>query len=418
MILQPSNHPTARAQPLNRFALVNGRIVLPNEIVAGKAVIIENDKILGVTDAGELASDVDCIDVGGRFITPGLIDIHSHGALGHTFNEPTAQAFTTITNENARRGVTSMLATLATAPIPDLVRCFEFCRAWMKKETCDVSKNIASLKGTQILGMYLESPYIDPAQKGALDPQNIRMPNDGTADVLLEHHAVIKIFMLAPELDGAIQLTHKLANLGIIVAAGHSSAKDEQVLAAMRAGLSHVTHIWSAMSMVVREGPWRKPGLLETALTHDGLTVEMIADNKHLPQTLMKLAYKCIGAERLCAISDATSGAGLPEGARFKMGGLEYDVQDGVGMMLDRSSFAGSSTLVNEMIPILMNVADIPLAQAIRMLTLTPARVIGVNNRKGSIEAGKDADIAIFNDDFTCWRTMIGGEWMYSKDEE
>ncbi len=113
-------------------------------------------------------------------------------------------------------------------------------------------------------------------------------------------------------------------------------------------------------------------------------------------------------------ISDATSGAGLPEGARFKMGGMEYDVHDGVGMMLDRSSFAGSSTLVNEMIPILINVVGVPLVQAIKMLTLTPARVLGLDHRKGSIEPGKDADIAIFNDDWTAWRTMIGGEWIYS----
>lgn len=386
-----------------RIALVNGRIVLPNEIIAGKAVMIDSGKILGVDAIGALGADIERIDVGERLITPGLIDIHIHGAVGHTFNEPTTEAFRAITQENARRGVTSMLATLATAPIPDLVQCFEFCRTWMR------GKNA----GTQILGTYLESPYINIAQKGALDPQNVRLPNDGSVDELLEQRDVMKIFMLAPELPGAIELTTKLANLGIIVSAGHTSAKDEQVLAAMQAGLSHVTHIWSAMSMVVREGPWRKPGVLETALTYDGLTVEMISDNKHLPRTLMKLAYKCIGADRLCAISDATSGAGLPEGARFKMGGMNYEVHDGVGMMYDRSAFAGSSTLANEMIPILTNVADIPLVQAIRMLTLTPARVIHMEHCKGSIEAGKDADIAIFNDDFTAWKTMIGGEWSH-----
>jgi N-acetylglucosamine-6-phosphate deacetylase len=384
----------------NRIALINGRIVLPNEIVTGKAVLIANGKIIGVDDIGTLGADIERIDVGGRLITPGLIDIHTHGAVGHTFNEPTSEAFGAITQENARRGVTSMLATLATAPIPDLVQCFEFCRTWMRGENT----------GTQILGTYLESPYINIAQKGALDPENIRQPRDGSVDVLLEQRDVMKIFMLAPEIPGAIDLTDKLTNLGIIVSAGHTSAKDEQMLAAMRAGLSHVTHIWSAMSMVVREGPWRKPGVLETALTYDGLTVEMISDNKHLPRTLMKLAYKCIGADRLCAISDATSGAGLPEGAQFKMGGMEYEVHDGVGMMFDRSAFAGSSTLANEMIPILTNVADIPLAQAIKMLTLTPARVVHVDDRKGSIEPGKDADIAIFNDDFSTWKTIIGGE--------
>ena len=388
--------------PGKPMALVNGRVVLPDMVTQDKAVVIEGGKIAGIADEGALGSKVEKIDVGGRIVMPGLIDIHTHGAVGHTFNEPTADAFDAITRENARRGVTALLATLATAPIPDLARCFDFCRAWMKE----------SHAGTQILGAHLESPYINPAQKGALDPANIRLPNDGSVDAILEFRDVLKIFVLAPELPGAHDLVAKLARAGIIPAAGHSSAKDEQVLAAMRVGLRHVTHIWSAMSSVVREGPWRKPGLLEAALVFDGLSVEMICDNKHLPPTLMQLAYKCIGADRLCAISDATSGAGLPDGARFVMGGMAYEVRDGVGMMFDRSAFAGSSTLVNEMIPILKNVVGVPLVEAIRMLTLTPARVLGVNDRKGSIAPGKDADLAIFDDDWRAWRTMIRGEWV------
>ena len=125
----------------------------------------------------------------------------------------------------------------------------------------------------------------------------------------------------------------------------------------------------------------------------------------------MKLAYKCLGPDRLCAISDATSGAGLPEGAHFRMGGMEYDVCDGVGMMLDRSAFAGSTTLLNQMIPILTEQVGIPLVEAMRMVSLNPARVIGADKRKGSLESGKDADVAIFEADFTAWRVMIGGQW-------
>jgi N-acetylglucosamine-6-phosphate deacetylase len=154
--------------------------------------------------------------------------------------------------------------------------------------------------------------------------------------------------------------------------------------------------------------------LAEASLVFDDLTVEMICDNKHLPPTLMRLAYKCIGPDRLCAISDATSGAGLPEGTRFRMGALEYEVHDGVGMMLDRSAFAGSSTLLNQMVPVLTQVVGIPLPEAVRMVTLTPARVLRLQERKGSIAAGKDADLAVFDPDFTAWRTMIGGRWVYA----
>lgn len=379
-----------------RTALVNGRIVLPDAIADDQALLIEQGKIVAITDLDAIG-DANPIDVGGRWITPGLIDLHTHGALGHTFNEPTPEAFAAICDVNARHGATSLCATLAPAPMADMKQCFEFMRTWRSERR----------SGAHILGGYLESPYTNLAQKGALDPSCLRAPNDGSADELLEYADVLRIFMVAPELPDAIELVDKIHRAGIVPAAGHSSAHDTHVLAAMDYGLRHVTHIWSAMSMVVREGPWRKPGLLESALTFDGLTVEMIADNKHLPPTLMKLAYKCIGPDRLCAISDATSGAGLPTGSHFTMGGMEYEVADGVGMMFDRSAFAGSTTLLGQMLPILINVVGIPLVEAIRMTTLTPARVIGVDDRKGSLQAGKDADIVIWNDDLTPWHVLL-----------
>ncbi len=387
-----------------RFALVNGQVVLCETVELGKAVIVDGSIISGIVNSGELSEEIAKVDAGGRLIAPGLIDIHTHGALGHTFNEPTAEAFGVITQENARRGVTSLLATPATAPIPNLVACLEFSRQWMDEAQV----------GAQVLGVHLEGPYFSLSQAGAQDPANIRNPNDGTVDQLLEHHDVIRMVSYAPELPGALELTARLAALGIVPAAGHSSAKEDEVAAAIAVGLRHIIHIWSAQSTTVREGPWRKPGLLEVSLASDELTVEMICDNKHLPPTLMKLAYKCIGADRLCVISDATSGAGLPEGSRFRMGEMEYEVHDGVGMMFDRSCFAGSTTLVNDMIPILIEHVGIPLPEAIRMASLTPARVIGVDDRKGSLAAGKDADIAIFNDDFTAWKTLVGGRLTFN----
>jgi N-acetylglucosamine-6-phosphate deacetylase len=365
-----------------RFALVNGRVTLPQTVESGKAVIVDGSTISGIVNMDELGDEFEKIDVNGKLIAPGLIDIHTHGALGHTFNEPTAEAFGVITGENARRGVTSLLATPATAPIPNLVSCLEFSRQWMAEEQ----------EGAQVLGVHLEGPYFALSQAGAQDPANVRNPDDGTVD-----------------------LTSRLSALGIVPAAGHSSAKEDEVVAAIERGLRHIIHIWSAQSTTVREGPWRKPGLLEVSLASDDLTVEMISDNKHLPPTLMKLAYKCVGPDRLCVISDATSGAGQPEGSRFRMGEMEYEVHDGVGMMFDHSCFAGSTTLLNQMIPILVEQVGIPLAIAIRMASLNPARVIGVDDRKGSIEPGKDADIAIFNDDFTTWRTLIGGRWLEKK---
>jgi N-acetylglucosamine-6-phosphate deacetylase len=385
-----------------RFALVNGRVVLPQTVERGKAVIVDGTTIAGIVNIDELGEKIEKIDVDGKLIAPGLIDIHTHGALGHTFNEPTAESFGVITRENARRGVTSLLATPSTAPIPNLVACLEYSRRWMDEDH----------DGAQVLGVHLEGPYFSLPQAGAQDPANVRNPNDGTVDQLLKHHDVIRMVSYAPELPGALELTSRLAALDIVPAAGHSTAKEDEIGAALERGLKHIIHIWSAQSTTVREGPWRKPGLLEVSLTYDDLTVEMICDNKHLPPTLMKLAYKCIGPDRLCVISDATSGAGLSEGSRFRMGEMAYEVHDGVGMMFDRSCFAGSTTLVNDMIPILIEHVGVPLPEAIRMASLTPAGVIGVDEHKGSLESGKDADIAIFNDDFTAWGTLINGRWV------
>ncbi|MCO6452296.1 MAG: N-acetylglucosamine-6-phosphate deacetylase [Caldilineales bacterium] len=385
-----------------RFALVNGRVILPDRVEVGLAVVVEGDVIAGVVRAAELGSEVERIDVGGRLISPGLIDIHTHGAYGHTFNEPTVEAFSAITARNASHGTTSLLATTSTAPVSDLVASLEFIWQWMGEGHA----------GAQILGAHVEGPYFALAQAGAQDPTNILNPADHPAGALLKFHDIIRIFTFAPELPGALALTAQLAELGIVPAAGHSSAREEEIIPAIAAGLSHIIHIWSAQSTTIRQGPWRKPGLLEVSLTYEDLTVEMICDNKHLPPTLMRLAYKCIGPDRLCVISDATSGAGLPEGSRYRMGEMEYEVCDGVGMMLDRSSFAGSTTLLNQMIPILAEQVGIPLPEAVRMASLTPARVIGIDGRKGSLEAGKDADIVIFDDDFTAWRVLIGGRWM------
>jgi N-acetylglucosamine-6-phosphate deacetylase len=382
------------------MALVNGRIVLPDRVVTGQALVIDAGRIAGLADSVDLGSDIARIDVDGCWITPGLIDIHTHGALRHTFNEPDPAAWTAITCENLRRGTTALLATFA--PTPDLSEGLAFCRQWMRGEH----------GGAQVLGAYLESPYINVAQKGALDASCVRAADDGSAAALLSYADILRVFMLAPELPGALDLVEALNAAGIVPAAGHTNAHDSHVRAAMQVGLRHVTHLWSAMSLVVREGPWRKPGVLEAALTFEGLTAEIIADNRHLPPTLMRLAYKCLGPDRLCAVSDALAGAGLPEGSVYTMGGMSYDVRDGVGMTLDRSSFAGSATLLPQMLPVLIDVVGIPVIETVRMTTLTPAHIIGVDGDCGSLEPGKRADLVIFDDAFAAQRVMMGGEWV------
>jgi N-acetylglucosamine-6-phosphate deacetylase len=266
--------------------------------------------------------------------------------------------------------------------------------------------------GAQLLGAHVEGPYFARSQAGAQDPACLRVPSDGAYERLLAYHDVIRIFTYAPELPGAQELTQRLHALGIVPAAGHSAAREEEVVPHFALGLRHMIHIWSGQSSTVREGPWRKPGLLEVSLTADHLTVEMIADGKHLPPTLMKLAYRAIGPDRLCLISDATSGAGLPDGARFRMGEMEYVGREGVGMLLDYTAFAGSTTLLSQMVRVVVDQVGVPLVEAIRMASLNPARVIGAAARKGSLAVGKDADVVVFEADMRPWRVMLGGKWV------
>lgn len=388
--------------PTPPVALVNGTIVLPDQLVEGQALYVADGVIRGICDIGDLPSDIEQVDAGGRLITPGLVDIHIHGAHGSSFNEASAEAFGTILQANVRAGVTSVLATTATAPIPQLMACLETAEQWMKSPG----------QGANLLGVHVEGPYFALSQVGAQDPANIRTPDDGQYEQLLEWQEIIRIFTYAPELPGALTLTKRLNELGIVAAAGHSAAREEDILPHFPLGLRHFIHIWSGQSTTVRDGPWRKPGLLEVSLTAEHVTVEMIGDGKHLPPTLMRLAYKCIGADRLCLISDATSGAGLPDGARFRMGEMEYVVGDGVGMLLDYTAFAGSTTLLSQVVRTVVEQVGVPIVEAVRMASLTPARVIGVDDRKGSLAAGKDADVVIFDRDFRPWQVMVGGRWL------
>lgn len=386
--------------PGGRRALVGGRIVLPDRVAEGMALVVLEGRIAGLARPDDLGSDVERIDLAGGYAIPGMIDLHTHGALRVSFLDGSDEAFDTILREQLRHGVTGALATTSTAPLEQITACLERVRAHAG----------ATAGRARLLGAHVEGPYFAAAQAGAQDPAHLRNPDDGSVEALLEFADAVRILSFAPELPGALSLTRRLVRCGIVPAAGHSSADDADVRAAEALGLRHVIHLWSGQSTTTRRGPWRVPGLLEAALASSSLTGEVIADGKHLPPTLLRLAWRTFGSERLCLVSDATSGAGLAAGTRFHMGGMEYEVHDGVGMMLDRSAFAGSTCFLDHMVRVMTREVGVPLAQAVRMASLTPAQVIGVDDRKGSLVPGKDADVAVFDPSLAPQWTMMGGQ--------
>lgn len=386
----------------NALAIVNGRLVLPDRIVEGFALLVDDEKVGGIVPLGELPAELPRFDARGGFVTPGLIDIHTHGAAGHGFDQLDHEAWVAVTGAQLHAGVTTCVASLSTASLARMIESLAFARSWLSQAQA----------GARVLGVHLEGPYLSPEQRGAQDPRYLREPTDGSVDRLLSADGTVRMVTLAPELPGGLDLVERLARDGVVAALGHSDATEDVVIEALARGATHVTHLWSGMSTVRRVGPWRRPGLLETALASDILTAEIIADARHLPPALLRMAYRCVRPERLCIVSDAVELAGMPEGTRREMDGSQAEVRDGVAIVVDGNSFAGSTTLLGRMVAILNQDIGVPMVDVIRMSTLTPAHVIGAEATIGSLEMGKMADIVVFSDDLQPWQVMMAGRWV------
>jgi N-acetylglucosamine-6-phosphate deacetylase len=384
------------------LAIVGGRLVLDAGVADRCSVVVRDGVIAEVCPDDRLPEGLPRVDVGGRLVVPGLIDLHIHGALGHSFSDATAEAFDAILGFLASRGVTTAQASLSSDALERLEQVMDFVQGYQP-----------SANQTGLAGVHLEGPFLSYEQRGAHNPDLLRLPQPGDAQRLLAYRAVLRMVTLAPELPDALQLAQELVAGGVTVAAGHSATGAEQLDAASGVGLSHITHLWSGQSNLTRSGPWRSPGFVEASLASSGLTAEIIADGKHLPPELLTIARRCLG-ERLCLVSDGISGTGLPEGTRFEDdGGMATEIRNGVCMLADGSSFAGSTTPLNTMLAYLVRELGWPVAEAVTMASTTPAAVLRVADRKGAIKGGYDADIAILDDDFACWGTLIGGEWAY-----
>jgi N-acetylglucosamine-6-phosphate deacetylase len=373
----------------------NARLIFPDGIRDGLEMVVEKGRIAEIRQR----SNGEAIDLGGNYLAPGFIDLHIHGALGRDSMEASAEAFQAICDYHASGGTTSLLLTTVTAPIPKII---DVLRA--------VRDSAAPIK--QIAGVHVEGPFISRARCGAQRAEFMRDPDRESAEQLLEFADVIKRVTLAPELPGALELIDRLRERNIAVSGGHSDASDEEARAAFEHGMRHVTHTFNGMSSARRRGIYREAGLLEFALSEPEIICELIADGHHVSTTLMKMLYHAKGPSGICLVTDATAGAGLSEGARFSLSGLDCVVGDGVCLLADRSALAGSASRMIDLIRVAVNEVKIPLHEAVAMASANPAQALGAKT-KGRLEEGADADFVVLSTELEVRQTLVAGEEIY-----
>lgn len=267
-----------------------------------------------------------------------------------------------------------------------------------------------------LAGVHVEGPFISRERPGAQRKEFIRDPEPRPVDELLEFSDVVKRVTLAPELPGAAAAIGRLRSHDIMVSGGHSDAWDEEARAGFEAGMRHTTHTFNCMSSARRRGIERVAGLLEFALSEPQMTCELIADAHHVSPTLMKMLYRAKGPHGICLVTDATAGAGLPNGARFELAGHACVVDDGVCWLADRSALAGSAARMIDLVRTLVRAVGVPLHDAVTMATANPARALNAGT-KGKIEMGADADLVVFSPEFEVVRTFVGGRQVFARAE-
>jgi len=393
---------------MEKIKLYNGKIITPHRIINGGCIIIEGGKILDVCTSDIHVEGALEINARGNYIAPGFIDLHVHGGGGHDFMDNELDGFLAIAELHAKHGTTALMPTTLSSEHQDLLDTLSVY------ETADVR----NVKGAQFIGIHIEGPYFSMEQRGAQDPRYIRAPDPAEYQEIIAGSKAIKRWSAAPELKGALEFAQYLTEKGILPSIAHTNAIYEEVLPAFEKGFTHATHFYSCMSGVSRRNAYRYAGVIESAYLLDAMTVEIIADGIHLPPPLLKLVLKIKGADRTALVTDAMRAAGMPPGPSIlgsRRDGLEVIVEDNVAKLKDRTAFAGSVATMDKLVRNTVEMADATLEDAVKMASLSPANIIGIGDRKGSLVAGKDADIVIFDDHVNIMQTIVSGKSIYVK---
>lgn len=384
---------------------INARIITPHRILPlGWSLEVTDGKITMLTgepvDAEHFPGEV--IDAEGCYLSPGFIDMHTHGAGGHDFMDGTMEAILAACRTHMHYGTTSIVPTTLSSQWDELIQ-----NLTLIDEAAKITDHMPN-----ILGSHLEGPYFSPAQYGAQDMRYLKNPDPKEYLPILEQFPRILKWTLAPELEGAMEMGRILRERGVIASIGHSDATENVVENSIYNGYTMVTHLYNATSRLTRKNALMYLGVAESTLVYDELTAEIIADGCHLPPSLLKLIYKCKGPQRLCLVTDSMRAAGT-ECTESILGSLKngqtVEIADGVAFMPGRRSFGGSIATADRLVRTMYRKVGVPLEQAVEMMTMTPARMLNVLDHKGVIEIGKDADLILFDEDVRIKMVMVGG---------
>lgn len=364
--------------------LINARILTPQGWLKDGSVLIRDGKILEVTNCDLAVIGAQLIDVKGMYVLPGGVEIHVHGGGGRDFMECTEDAFRGAVKTHMKYGTTSIFPTLSSSTVPMIEQAAETCTRLMAE------------KDSPILGLHLEGHYLNMAMAGGQLPENIKYPDPNEYIPIVENLHCIKRWDAAPELPGAMQFGKYITAKGILASVAHTQAEFEDIRTAYEAGYTHATHFYNAMPGFHKRREYKYEGTVESIYLMDDMTVEVVADGIHVPPTILRLVYKIKGVERMCAITDALACAASDSKEAFDP---RVIIEDGVCKLADHSALAGSVATMDRLIRTMVQKADIPLADAARMVSETPARIMGVFDRKGSLQKGKDADIIVMDED-------------------
>jgi N-acetylglucosamine-6-phosphate deacetylase len=380
----------------------NARLILPDRIADWGWLQIA-DELIQVVDEGAPPDVHDRVDANGCYLAPGFIDLHVHGGGGSDFLDATADAFLTAADFHLLGGTTAICPTAATTTYDHFD---SFLSAW------EIAKESSKAR---LLPVHLEGPHLARAKAGAQNPKLMGPPGDKERDWILRRARSISQMTIAPELPGALEVIETATRAGVRMSAGHTEATDEEMQAAVDAGLSKVTHLFNAMSSASKRKLFRQAGTLEYALANPNIFCELVGDGFHVSPTLLKLAYQAKGADGIALVSDSLAGAGLPEGTRFRLGEVACKVGPGYALLEDESALAGSLARMIDLIRTVTQQAGVPLYKAVRMASLTPATILGIDDRFGSIQSGKTADLVLFDDRFAVQRVWVAGKLVFDQ---